>query len=135
MVQLPLPLPPDAAGGEPEPELDYLTVAQAAQRLHCHERTIRRAVEQRRRYRALEEITPREISMRSLEMQRAGKGPEPIRMSMMFVQAMFTLALEWGEATSPGRRGRPAACDAIEGSAEGSPERRGSSPAIAGSCC
>ncbi|HMJ35361.1 MAG TPA: hypothetical protein VK501_15735 [Baekduia sp.] len=35
-----------------------------------------------------------------MEMQRAGKGPEAIRVSMMLVQAMFTLALEWGEASS-----------------------------------
>jgi integrase len=34
------------------------------------------------------------------EMQKAGKGPEAIRMSMMLVQAIFTLALEWGEVSS-----------------------------------
>jgi excisionase family DNA binding protein len=45
MVQLPLPFPPDADGGRPQPDLDYLTVAQAAERLHCHERTIRRAID------------------------------------------------------------------------------------------
>jgi integrase len=60
----------------------------------------RRAVERRLGDRPLHEITPREISMWRVEMQRAGKGPEAIRMSMMLVQAMFTLALEWGEATS-----------------------------------
>jgi integrase len=60
----------------------------------------RRAVERRLGERPLHEITPREISMWRVEMQRAGKGPEAIRMSMMLVQAMFTLALEWGEATS-----------------------------------
>jgi integrase len=57
----------------------------------------RRAVEQRLGDRPLDEIVPREISMWRVEMQRAGKGPEAIRMSMMLVQAMFTLAVEWGE--------------------------------------
>lgn len=60
----------------------------------------RRAVERRLGDRPLHDITPREISMWRVEMQRAGKGPEAIRMAMMLVQAMFTLALEWGEATS-----------------------------------
>jgi integrase len=60
----------------------------------------RRAVEQRLGDRPLHEITPREISMWRVDMQKAGKGPEAIRMSMMLVQAMFTLALEWGEASS-----------------------------------
>jgi integrase len=60
----------------------------------------RRAVEQRLGDRPLAEITPREISMWRVEMQEAGKGPEAICMSMMLVQAMFTLALEWGEASS-----------------------------------
>jgi integrase len=60
----------------------------------------RRAVEQRLGDRPLHEITPREISMWRVEMQKAGKGPEAIRMSMMLVQAMFTLALEWGEAST-----------------------------------
>jgi hypothetical protein len=55
-------------------------------------------VEQRLGNRRLHEITPREISMWRVEMQRAGKGPEAIRMSMMLVQAMFALALEWGQA-------------------------------------
>jgi hypothetical protein len=50
----------------------------------------RRAVESRLGDRPLDEITPREISMWRAEMQRAGKGPEAIRMSMMLVQAMWS---------------------------------------------
>jgi excisionase family DNA binding protein len=38
MVQLSFPMPD---GGRPE----YLTVAEAAAELHCHERTIRRAID------------------------------------------------------------------------------------------
>jgi integrase len=81
----------------------------------------RRAVEQRLGDRPLHEITPREISMRRVEMQKAGKGPEAIRMSMMLVQAMFTLALEWGEASSnpvalvrKPRQGRQRAIDVMD---------------------
>jgi hypothetical protein len=81
----------------------------------------RRAVEQRLGDRPLHEITPREISMWRVEMQKAGKGPEAIRMSMMLVQAMFTLALEWGEAsTNPvalvrrPRQGRQRAIDVMD---------------------
>jgi integrase len=81
----------------------------------------RRAVEQRLGDRPLAEITPREISMWRVEMQRAGKGPEAIRMSMMLVQAMFTLALEWGEASSnpvalvrKPRQGRQRAIDVMD---------------------
>ncbi|MCW2983177.1 MAG: helix-turn-helix protein [Conexibacter sp.] len=81
----------------------------------------RRAVEQRLGDRPLHEITPREISMWRVEMQKAGKGPEAIRMSMMLVQAMFTLALEWGEASSnpvalvrKPRQGRQRAIDVMD---------------------
>jgi integrase len=81
----------------------------------------RRAVQRRLGDRPLHEITPREISMWRVEMQRAGKGPEAIRMSMMLVQAMFTLALEWGEASSnpvalvrKPRQGRQRAIDVMD---------------------
>jgi integrase len=81
----------------------------------------RRAVERRLGDRPLHEITPREISMWRVEMQKAGKGPEAIRMSMMLVQAMFTLALEWGEvSTNPvalvrkPRQGRQRAIDVMD---------------------
>ncbi|HEV7751799.1 MAG TPA: tyrosine-type recombinase/integrase [Baekduia sp.] len=81
----------------------------------------RRAVEKRLGDRPLDQITPREISMWRAEMQRAGKGPEAIRMSMMLVQAMFTLALEWGEASSnpvalvrKPRQGRQRAIDVMD---------------------
>jgi hypothetical protein len=81
-----------------------------------------RAVERRLGDRPLHEITPREISMWRAEMQKAGKGPEAIRiMSMMLVQAMFTLAFEWGEASSnpvalvrKPRQGRQRAIDVMD---------------------
>jgi Phage integrase, N-terminal SAM-like domain len=50
----------------------------------------------------LDEITPREISKWRTDMQKAGVGPEAIRKAMVLLQAMFTLAVEWGESnTSP----------------------------------
>ncbi len=41
MAQLPLPFPVEPPASEPE----YLTVAEAAERLRCCERTIRRAID------------------------------------------------------------------------------------------
>jgi hypothetical protein len=48
----------------------------------------------------LDEITPREISKWRTDMQKAGVGPEAIRKAMVLLQAMFTLAVEWGESNT-----------------------------------
>jgi integrase len=45
----------------------------------------------------LSDITPREISHWRAELQARGVGPEAIRKDMLLLQAMFTLAVEWGE--------------------------------------
>jgi integrase len=48
----------------------------------------------------LDEITPREVSRWRSQMQNAGVGQESIRKAMVLLQAMFTLAIEWGEVTA-----------------------------------
>lgn len=45
MAQLPLPFSAEPPGGAPSAPVEYLTVAEAAARLRCHERTIRRAID------------------------------------------------------------------------------------------
>jgi hypothetical protein len=52
----------------------------------------------------LSDITPREISHWRAELQARGVGPKAIRKDMLLLQAMFTLAVEWGETVQqPGR--------------------------------
>lgn len=48
----------------------------------------------------LDEITPREVSRWRSQMQKDGVGQESIRKAMVLLQAMFTLAIEWGEITT-----------------------------------
>jgi integrase len=69
----------------------------------------------------LDEITPREISKWRTDMQKASVRPEAIRKAMVLLQAMFTLAVEWGESnTNPvslvrkPRQGRQRAIEAMD---------------------
>ena len=47
---------------------------------------------------ALDAIRPRMVSQWRAEMVAAGVGAEAVRYAMVLLQAMFTLAIEWGEA-------------------------------------
>jgi Phage integrase, N-terminal SAM-like domain len=47
---------------------------------------------------ALDAIRPRMVSQWRAEMLAAGVGAEAVRYAMVLLQAMFTLAIEWGEA-------------------------------------
>jgi integrase len=49
---------------------------------------------------ALDGIRPRMVAAWRGEMQAEGVGREAIRKSMVLLQSMFTVAIEWGEATS-----------------------------------
>jgi integrase len=62
-----------------------------------YDATWRRRVQPRFGAVRLEDITPREISHWRAELQAQGVGPEAIRKDMLLLQAMFTLAVEWGE--------------------------------------
>ena len=62
-----------------------------------YDATWRRRVQARFGEVGLEDITPREVSLWRAELQAHGVGPEAIRKAMLLLQAMFTLAVEWGE--------------------------------------
>lgn len=47
----------------------------------------------------MRDITPRAVSQWKASMSREGVGRETIRKSMILLQAMLTVAIEWGEAT------------------------------------
>lgn len=47
---------------------------------------------------ALDDIQPRDISQWRAELLADGVGPETARRTMVTLQAMFTVAIEWGEA-------------------------------------
>jgi integrase len=67
-----------------------------------YDATWRRRVQARFGDIRLEDITPREISLWKAELQAGGVGPEATRRAMLLLQAMFTLAVEWGETdTNP----------------------------------
>jgi integrase len=62
-----------------------------------YDATWRRRVQRRFGEVRLADITPRVISRWRAELQAQGVGPEAIRRDMLLLQAMFTLAVEWGE--------------------------------------
>jgi len=99
------------AGAEPEPA--GLTVADfwpswigdAAGRLQPktikeYERVFRVQLEPRFGPFALDAIKPRMVSQWRAELVAAGRGPESIRRAMTLLQAMYRVAIEWGEATT-----------------------------------
>ena len=49
---------------------------------------------------ALDAVRPRMISEWRAALAEAGVGPEAIRRAMVLLQAMFTVAIEWGEANT-----------------------------------
>lgn len=49
---------------------------------------------------ALDGVRPRMVSAWRAELAEDGVGPEAIRRAMVLLQAMFTVAIEWGEATT-----------------------------------
>ena len=57
-------------------------------------------IEPRFGHMSMRDITPRAVSQWRAELQRAGIGPEAIRKAMMVLQNMFSVAIEWGEATT-----------------------------------
>jgi integrase len=48
----------------------------------------------------LDAITPRAVSLWRADLQKAGVGRESVRKAMVLLQAMFALAVEWGEITT-----------------------------------
>lgn len=62
--------------------------------------TWRRYVEPRFGAVAMDRIVPRDISQWRADLHRRGVGREAVRLAMVLLQAMFTLAIEWGEATA-----------------------------------
>jgi hypothetical protein len=86
-----------------------------------YEGTWRRRVESRFGSWRLDEITPRAVSLWRADLQKAGVGQEAIRKAMVLLQAMFTLAVEWGEmSTNPvslvrkPRQGRQRAIEVLD---------------------
>lgn len=49
---------------------------------------------------AMRDITARAVSQWRTELHAAGVGREAVRKSMVLVQSMFTVAIEWGEAAA-----------------------------------
>ena len=47
----------------------------------------------------MREIGPRQLAQWRTQMLVDGVGPEAVRKSMVLLQAMFTIAVEWGKAT------------------------------------
>lgn len=97
-------------GKVPEPDGD-MTVAQfwpvwredagnrlAEATLRSYDRLWRRLVGPRWSHMALAEIKPRLIAAWRGQMLADGVGGESVRMAMVLLQAMFTVAIEWGEA-------------------------------------
>jgi integrase len=66
--------------------------------LREYERLWMRRLESRFGHLALEAIRPRMVSEWRAELLAAGVGAEAVRYAMVLLQAMFTLAIEWGEA-------------------------------------
>ena len=62
-----------------------------------YDATWRRRVQTRFGDVRLADITPREVSLWRAELRARGVGPEATRKAMLLLQAMFTLAVEWGE--------------------------------------
>ena len=65
-----------------------------------YERTLRTRVEPRFGSLALDAVKPRMVSEWRAELVAPGPGPEAIRSAMTLLQAMYTVAIEWGEATA-----------------------------------
>jgi integrase len=66
--------------------------------LHEYERLWNRRLQPRFGHLALDAIRPRMVSEWRAELLAAGVGTEAVRYAMVLLQAMFTLAIEWGEA-------------------------------------
>lgn len=101
------------AAPDVEPELVGMTVAEfwaswiadARTRLQRrtvfeYERVFRTRLEPRFGSFALDVIKPRMVSEWRAELVADGVGPEAIRRAMTLLQAMYTVAIEWGEATA-----------------------------------
>jgi integrase len=71
----------------------------AEQTIDDYEGTWARRIEARFGDVALGDITPRMVAGWRGEMQATGVGRESIRKAMVLLQSMFTVAIEWGEAT------------------------------------
>jgi integrase len=65
-----------------------------------YERVFRTRLEPRFGSLALDAIKPRMVSEWRTELLAKGTGPEAIRRAMTLLQAMYTVAIEWGEATA-----------------------------------
>jgi len=66
--------------------------------LREYERIWERRLRSRFGHLPLDEITPRHISGWRAELLADGVGPESVRRAMVTLQAMYTVAIEWGEA-------------------------------------
>jgi integrase len=71
----------------------------AEQTIDDYEGTWHRRLEARFGDVALADVTPRMLAAWRGQMQADGVGREAIRKSMVLLQSMFTVAIEWGEAT------------------------------------
>lgn len=98
---------------EPEPDATPITLAEfwpgwladarsrlQAATLEDYEYLWRRRLSRRFGELCLDDIKPREVSQWRVAMLAAGVGPETVRKSMILLQAMFTAAIEWGDATA-----------------------------------
>jgi integrase len=93
----------------------------AEQTLLDYDGTWRRRVEPRFGDVRLDAIAPRDVSRWRVELQVLGVGREAVRRAMVLLQAMFTLAVEWGEITHnpvalvrKPRQGRTRAIEVLE---------------------
>ncbi len=68
--------------------------------LREYERLWDRRLRSRFGHLTLDAIRPRMISQWRSELLDSGVGPEATRYTMVLLQAMFTIAIEWGEATT-----------------------------------
>src|SRR4051794_7715443 len=94
-----------AAAGLTVAEFWTSWIADARTRLHRktirdYERTFTKRVEPRFGSLPLDAVKPRMVSEWRAELVAEGTGPEAIRRAMTLLQAMYTVAIEWGEATT-----------------------------------
>ncbi|MCU1500140.1 MAG: site-specific integrase [Acidimicrobiales bacterium] len=107
-----MPVAP-AAAAVPEPEGPGTTIAEfwqswladARVRLQRntikeYERQFRTRLEPRFGSLSLDALKPRMVSQWRAELVAEGTGPEAIRRAMTLLQAMYTVAIEWGEAST-----------------------------------
>lgn len=106
-------IPAASSAAVPEPEASGVTIAEfwqswiadarvrlQRQTVKEYERVFRTRLESRFGHLPLDALKPRMVSQWRAELVGAGTGPEAIRRAMTLLQAMYSVAIEWGEAST-----------------------------------